>query len=210
MQIVLEFMDKGMKGLLTGDLSTFSIKTILSSIEKFMPRMEATYKEIEKVLEFIDKENNDADVSSFLQRNFAISNDAKRHVPQYDMPKEMDQSLFSTLPAREQKSLLSVTSEVSFFERTLSGQQGRTFRDLNNLEKIIECSPAQYHDQIDKKLSQLKEQTNSLINGLYDEVSEKLFALDKFIIPVHGIAQPELENPMNLFKRQLQIEELSF
>ena len=28
MQIVLEFMDKGMKGLLSGDLSTFAIKQI--------------------------------------------------------------------------------------------------------------------------------------------------------------------------------------
>jgi hypothetical protein len=88
-----------------------------------MPRMEATYKEIEKVLEFIDKENNEADVSGFLERNFAISNDTNRHVPQYEIPKEMDQSMFSALPAWEQKSRLSVTSEVSFFEKTLSGQQ---------------------------------------------------------------------------------------
>jgi len=34
--------------------------------------------------------------------------------------------------------------------------------------------------------------------------------LDKFIIPIHGIAKPDYENPMNLFKRQLKIEELSF
>jgi hypothetical protein len=34
--------------------------------------------------------------------------------------------------------------------------------------------------------------------------------VDKFIIPVHGINQPQFENPLNLFKRQIKIEELSF
>jgi hypothetical protein len=29
-------------------------------------------------------------------------------------------------------------------------------------------------------------------------------------VPAHGIPYPELENPMNLFKRQLKLEELSF
>jgi hypothetical protein len=29
-------------------------------------------------------------------------------------------------------------------------------------------------------------------------------------MPAHGIVNPELENPMNLFRRQLKLEELSF
>ena len=45
---------------------------------------------------------------------------------------------------------------------------------------------------------------------MYDDIAEQLFQLDKFIIPIHGIAKPDYENPMNLFKRQLKIEELSF
>lgn len=36
------------------------------------------------------------------------------------------------------------------------------------------------------------------------------FNLDKYRVPVHGIPTPNLENPMNLFQRQLKIEELSF
>jgi hypothetical protein len=35
MQVVLEFMDKGMKGLLTGDLSVYIIQQIQTSIEHF-------------------------------------------------------------------------------------------------------------------------------------------------------------------------------
>ena len=49
MQIVLEFMDKGMKGMLTGDLSPFAVKTIQTTIEKQLPRMEALQREIEKL-----------------------------------------------------------------------------------------------------------------------------------------------------------------
>ena len=49
-----------------------------------------------------------------------------------------------------------------------------------------------------------------LINEMYDQIAQKAFSLDRFIIPIHGINSPEKENPMNLFKRQLKIEELSF
>ena len=34
--------------------------------------------------------------------------------------------------------------------------------------------------------------------------------LDPYRIPIHGIKQPSNENPLNLFQRQLKIEELSF
>jgi hypothetical protein len=34
--------------------------------------------------------------------------------------------------------------------------------------------------------------------------------MDPFRIPVYGIAEPTLENPVNLFQRQVKIEQLSF
>jgi hypothetical protein len=52
-----------------------------------------------------------------------------------------------------------------------------------------------------KKNKELMEKTNSLINKLYDEIASHCFSLDKFIVPAHGIPTPQLENPMNLFKR---------
>jgi hypothetical protein len=45
---------------------------------------------------------------------------------------------------------------------------------------------------------------------MYEAMSEKIMQVDKFLIPVHGIPSPHFENPTNLFKRQLKIEELSF
>jgi hypothetical protein len=40
MQIILEFMDKGMKGLLTGDLSVFAIGKMELAIHAFRPQMQ--------------------------------------------------------------------------------------------------------------------------------------------------------------------------
>ena len=37
MQITLEFMDKGMKGMLSGDLSTFAVKQVEQVIEGALP-----------------------------------------------------------------------------------------------------------------------------------------------------------------------------
>jgi hypothetical protein len=65
MQIVLEFMDKGMKGMLTGDLSSFAVKTIQTTIEKQLPRME----ELQMQIEQLDEAH---DASEAIDREFKI------------------------------------------------------------------------------------------------------------------------------------------
>jgi hypothetical protein len=45
---------------------------------------------------------------------------------------------------------------------------------------------------------------------LYDDIFKKALEMDTFRIPVYGIPQPSLENPVNLFQRQIKIEQLSF
>jgi len=42
-------MDKGMKGLLTGDLSAFAIRKMEQSIEEFIPKMQELQKEISEL-----------------------------------------------------------------------------------------------------------------------------------------------------------------
>ena len=59
-----------MKGMLTGDLSTFAIKQILKSIEAYLPQMEAVQKEIEQILKILDNEKS---VSQFMAQNFKIN-----------------------------------------------------------------------------------------------------------------------------------------
>jgi len=45
---------------------------------------------------------------------------------------------------------------------------------------------------------------------MYEEIAQAVFSLDKYYVPLHGIPNPDHENPMNLFHRQLKIEELAF
>jgi len=48
--VALEFMDKGMKGLLTGDLSVYIIQQIQVSIEKYMKNMGEITSDLEELL----------------------------------------------------------------------------------------------------------------------------------------------------------------
>jgi len=60
------------------------------------------------------------------------------------------------------------------------------------------------------QLQEYKKEVNTIINSLYEEIAQAAFKLDKFRVPLHGIDQPSLENPVNLFQRQMKIEQLSF
>ena len=49
------------------------------------------------------------------------------------------------------------------------------------------------------KLSTLKKEMNTLINALYEDIATYAFSIDPYRLPVHGIPQSEMENPVNLF-----------
>jgi hypothetical protein len=78
------------------------------------------------------------------------------------------------------------------------------------MQQFITSKASKFKSENEDKLLQLKKQVNSIINTLYEEVAQFAFSLDKYRIPVNGIDNPELENPVNLFQRQLKIEQLSF
>ena len=76
MQIVLEFMDKSMKGLVSGDLSTFAVKQIQFAIETHLPKMEELQRDIQKLSE--------SSVDKFYADNFKIDKEVYRlNEPQY-------------------------------------------------------------------------------------------------------------------------------
>ena len=60
------------------------------------------------------------------------------------------------------------------------------------------------------EVSALQNESNKHINEMYEELANILMNFDQFGIPAMGIPNPDRENPMNLFKRQLKIEEFSF
>ena len=83
------------------------------------------------------------------------------------------------------------------------------FQDPENWSKVGSGAKKEL-DGLAAKIQKKKEQYNQMMNELYNEISHKVFTVDPFIMPAHGIPRPTDENPMNLFKRQLKVEELSF
>ena len=51
---------------------------------------------------------------------------------------------------------------------------------------------------------------NQLINELYSRVFNSAIQYNNFGLPLNGIKNPDNENPINLFKRQINVEETSF
>lgn len=73
---------------------------------------------------------------------------------------------------------------------------------MENMEAFQKRKKGQEMDEsLRKRIDGVKSKSNEVINSLYDGIANKLIHLESFLIPLHGIPHPELENPMNLFKR---------
>lgn len=90
-QTVLEFMDKGIKGLLTGDLSVYLIQQIQTSIDKYQERFSFLTNEIQSVLQ--QKQT----VDEFMNENFQIGIDGTYHInnPTYETVQNFEQNLIA-------------------------------------------------------------------------------------------------------------------
>jgi hypothetical protein len=83
-------MDKGMKGLLTGDLSVYIIQQLHTSIEKFQSDLLTTSKQIENIL---DKKSS---IDAFYNENFGVGSVLEQSVvntPTYERFQNFEQYL---------------------------------------------------------------------------------------------------------------------
>lgn len=90
MQVTLEFMDKGMKGLLTGDLSVYIIQQIQTSIENFQKDLEETQSEIEELLQ------KKQSLEQFYSENFSVGDVREQSLvngPTYEAYQNFEQYL---------------------------------------------------------------------------------------------------------------------
>jgi len=75
---------------------------------------------------------------------------------------------------------------------------------------FVQQSSAKFRDNNQERLKNVKNRINNLINELYNTVLTSAYTYENHRVPFHGITHPKLENPVNLFQRQLQIEQYSF
>jgi len=71
-------MDKGIKGLVTGDLSVFIVQQIQTSIEKFKHQFEQISNKIEDLLE------KKTTLEQFYGENFSMDSSYSKNQPGYE------------------------------------------------------------------------------------------------------------------------------
>ena len=190
--VVMEFMDKGIKGLLTGDLSIYTLQSIQSALEKYHSKLVMSSEELEALLE---KRNEATKLHKMIQNFESPANNSfnERDPQLVALQNVYLPDIGIDLPMRSKDASAYLSSRVSAAEIAKMKEKYNTLQ--NNLK-----------EDIDRK----KTETSTIINDIYNEIAETAFSLDKYRIPYHGIKYPEYENPINLFQRQLKIEELSF
>ncbi len=123
-----------------------------------------------------------------------------------------DQKLIS----HEKNTYLSAAFDIykhlkNVLEFIDKANRGLLTGDLNE-ELIFSIKNAleKYKLEIEEKnFDKNEEKRNKLISLIYDEISQTAFGLWLFKLPLKGIPHPESENPLNLFERQLLLEDES-
>ena len=193
--VVMEFMDKGIKGLLSGDLTTYMIQSIENTLDKYHSRL---FSESQELQELFDKKRKADQLYTLMLK--------------YENPVNVQKSSFDNTTNFQESNhevylpLIGIDIPMYSNESIEAFKNSNEFGDIKSAKEKHEEVLADLRKEIDKK----KESTNTIINDIYNEVVDTAFSIDKYRIPYYGIKFPDNENPINLFQRQLKIEELSF
>ena len=71
------------------------------------------------------------------------------------------------------------------------------------MHAFVEQSQEKFRNKTQERLKVLKTHINNLINELYELVLASAYKHENHRVPFYGIPNPQFENPVNLFQRQL-------
>ena len=194
-------MDKGVKGLLVGDLSPALLLEIQRSIGKYEKRCETFSRQI---TELLDKQQT---LDTFMSKYFTIDSLEgpgsvyDRNLPKYGLIGRNFQDFVVTLKKRTWQNELKL-KESDYANLDLSDNRTivpANFQDAQNMQTFVESKAAEVRNEHEEKIQTLKKEFNTIINQLYDEITDAAMNMDRFRVPLHGIQNPDLENPVNLF-----------
>ena len=190
--VVMEFMDKGVKGLLSGDLTIYMLQSIESTFEKHHGKLVLESNELEQL--FQKKQEADKLYRLMLEYDNPIG---KELIFEGAAPHEVSLNF----------NLANTGIDVPTYSNDVNSSDFKQSQDqFNNAKEKHERVLIDLKKEVEKQ----KEKVNTVINNIYNELVDSAFGLDKYRIPYYGIQNPDKENPINLFQRQLKIEELSF
>jgi hypothetical protein len=181
---VYEFIDRGMKGLLSGDITSNLIINMKQIFEKYQ-------SEIDQMEE--DLKSHGVKINSFynlffkIDKNFFKINTAKNI--SLNLSKHFEDQGIHT------KKLLYYVNlkQTQFFD----------LYNNNAFSKLTEGKP------VEEKIQNQKRYFQSLLNDLYNEIMESA-VMNILKTPFYGIKFSANENKHNLFRRQLMVEEGCF
>jgi hypothetical protein len=183
--ILFEFMDRGMKGFLSGDLSYHLIKNAKEIIEKYHKELE----DLEKNFTQLGLDPSDFYDSFFkIDKKFYTNNSTKNITFDYNMEGK------STIhPSNTYVVNLKVTQFFDSVQKQINikDKLNVRFEDVKNI--------------IDKE----KHKFHNLFNDMYNAIFD-VAVTNKLKTPVNGILYPQKENRHNLFRRQLILEDFAY
>jgi len=186
--IVYEFLDRGMRGFLTGDI-TLTLITNLESI------IESKLKELEK-----HEQNFTAlgmNTNDFYEAFFKID-------PLF-FKNNTSKSLVVNLASH-------LESEGIYKKKVMYYVNLKHTQLCNNYHvkfQLMHYNKDITMDEVKKEINNTKNYVQQVFNDLYNEILD-LCVFTKLKTPYNGLRYPHYENQSNLFRRQVLIEEGSF
>ena len=184
---IYEFLDRGMRGFLTGDITLMLIKNLEGILE-------AKLKEIkEEETEFTDHgvDSNDFYEAYFkVDLNYFQSNSSANIV--LNLGKHLEgEGLFSK----------KVLYYVNLKHIQLCSKYSSSLNKNKNSSYTMEI--------VESMINKKKLKLQSIFNGIYNEIADTCI-FTELKTPFNGILYPHNESKSNLFRRQLLLEENSF
>lgn len=191
--IVWEFLDRGMKGFLTGDISYHIIKNSKQIIEKYIIELQSIENDFQKI---------GIEPSDFYESFFKIDQGFYKNNKPNQLVLDLSK-YFENQGVSYNRLLYFVNiKHTQFFDLFKSKIAKIKIKEEGYNIKLND-------EQIKNYVNEKKKKVQQILNDMYNEITEAGI-VNPLKTPFYGIIHPDKENQHNLFRRQLLIEEGTF
>ena len=153
-------------------------------------------------------------LDKFIGEHFNLEGDLGKHLTAQNIPNYVHtlnnfQDFLVTMDRKDWSKSIQIKKSQYFMGQTQAegmkqvSADGKItparFEEVANMHAFVQGNAAKLRDQNQERIRSLKVKINNLINELYDTILQATFKYDSHRVPFHGIAQPQFENPVNLF-----------
>jgi DNA-directed RNA polymerase len=190
--IIWEFLDRGMKGFLTGDITYHLMKNSKLILEKISGQLETLESEFAII---------GLDVEYFYESFFKIDHRFYKNNRANNLVLDLSK-YFESQGVHYKRLLYFVNIKHTQFFDLFKSKYVIHNKNTGDDGKLNE-------EEIRAHLNEKKNKVQQIFNDMYNELSD-VGVVNKLKTPFYGIPHPQKENRHNLFRRQLMIEEGTF